>query len=66
MVPEDENQLKQFVSQAESAQKVTRKVHGSFGAGKPWAKGIVKFCYHENVPDGREIWKEGMIWMSRL
>lgn len=52
MVPEDENQLKQFVSQAESAQKVTRKVHGSFGAGKPWAKGIVKFCYHENVPDG--------------
>jgi hypothetical protein len=26
----------------------------------------VKFCYHENVPDGREIWKEGMIWMSRL
>jgi len=55
MVPEDENQLKQFVSQAESAQKVTRKVHGSFGAGKPWAKGIVKFCYHENVPDGHEI-----------
>ena len=51
MVPDDEDQLRQFVRQAESAQ-VTRKVHGSFGAGKPWAKGIVKFCYHENVPDG--------------
>lgn len=29
-----------------------RKARGSFGGGEPWAKGVVKFCFHTSASDG--------------
>ena len=49
MVPEDSDQLKKFVSNAEVAQKEERHVRGSFGAGQPWTEGVVNYCFHEST-----------------
>mmetsp|Transcript_85429 Transcript_85429/g.104790 ORF Transcript_85429/g.104790 Transcript_85429/m.104790 type:complete len:604 (+) Transcript_85429:40-1851(+) len=53
MVPENTEQLKQLVAQAENAQKVhwNKKQRGSFGAGAPWSKGVVNYCFHKSATD---------------
>ena len=52
MVPEDNAQLKQFITQAESARHVSKVQRGSFGAGLPWSNGIVKYCFHDSASEG--------------
>lgn len=52
MVPANDAQLKQFITQAESARHVSKVQRGSFGAGTPWTNGIVRYCFHDSATEG--------------
>ncbi|CAJ1362895.1 unnamed protein product [Effrenium voratum] len=55
MVPENNGQLKQFVTTAEAQTRELRDSRTSFGAGKPWPRGVVNFCFQPDVPDGVRV-----------